>query len=146
MGLSSAARQARWRGKRDAEIEMLRKAAASASQELAVVRKEIETLRWFARVRQELPEVQEERDRLRQRVSDLETELVHERLKPKAVPTPQSVDPDQEVGRLKATNRELRAKLHEMHKFYEEQSHKRRHGFLNLRQADEMRAPRQHAE
>jgi hypothetical protein len=121
MGLNNARRQARRRGKRDAEIEMLRKASASASQELSELWKEIEMLRWFARIRQQLPVVQAERDRLRQRVSDLETELVHERLLRK----PQSVDPDQKVARLKATNRELRAKLREMRNFYEEQSQKR---------------------
>ena len=48
MGLSNAERQARWRAKRDAEIERLRKAsgkAAPASRELAEARKEIAALR-----------------------------------------------------------------------------------------------------
>jgi hypothetical protein len=52
MGLSNAERRARWRAKRDAEIDRLRKAAATAkpaktapaSQKLADARKEIERL------------------------------------------------------------------------------------------------------
>ena len=42
MGLNNAERQARWRTKRDAEIELLRKAAAEQSERLAEARREIE--------------------------------------------------------------------------------------------------------
>ena len=42
MGLYNAERQARWRAKRGAEIERLRKVAAEQSEQMAEARREIE--------------------------------------------------------------------------------------------------------
>ena len=85
---SSAGRQARWRAKRDAEIDALRAAIIKA----------------------ELARAQAENHLLRQRVLDLEKALVRRESAVKSSQTKAA----SEVARLKENNKELRFKLRQM--------------------------------
>ena len=90
--ISNAERQARWRAKRDAEIEALR--AATTKAELALA--------------------QAENDLLRQRVVDLATALARRESVAKAAQTKTA----SEVARLKERNKELQFKLRHMWDWY----------------------------
>ena len=85
--ISNAERQARWRAKRDAEIEALRAAIIKAG----------------------LARAQAENHLLRQRVLDLETALARRESVAKFAQTQAS-----EVARLKEKNKELQLKLRHM--------------------------------
>ena len=85
--ISNAERQARWRAKRDAEIEALRAAIIKAG----------------------LARAQAENHLLRQRVLDLETALARRESVAKFAQTQAS-----EVARLKEKNKELKFKLRQM--------------------------------
>ena len=85
--ISNAERQARWRAKRDAEIEALHAAIIKA----------------------ELARAQAENHLLRQRVLDLETALARRESVAKFAQTQAS-----EVARLKEKNKELKFKLRQM--------------------------------
>jgi hypothetical protein len=156
MGLNNAERQARWRAKRNAEIERLRTGLAEQSEQIAEARREMEiaalerenaTLKMAlaharkehaaAKTRaamtaaafEETVEAQATIDGLLQRVRDLEEKLVYERLrKPATAKDKPSPPPDKEIARLKEVNKELRIKLREMHGWYEEES--RRKGIM----------------
>ena len=93
--ITNAERQARWRAKRDAEIEALRAATTMAKLALA----------------------QAENHLLRQRILDLETALARRESVAKSAQTKAA----SEVARLKEKNKELQFKLRHMWDWYNDE-------------------------
>ena len=110
MGLNDAIRQARWRSKRNAEVERLRRAAVEQSEQLAAARKEIEIAA------------------LERETAVLKKALAHERQQQEAAKVEAAnaaAAPLSEIARLKEKNRKLRADLRDMKEWYEEESHRK---------------------
>jgi hypothetical protein len=136
MGLSNAERQARWRERRAAKVEELRKATTTA--QLAVVQAENDLLRQrvreFEAASEGLTQARVTIDGLLSRIEELEKTLVFERLRKLPANAEQTpVDASSEVARLKTMNKKLRAKVAIMSEHYK--SELARQGLMTFKAA-----------